>query len=435
MKSKPQKPDTSELKKLARVFLEAYVAAQPAGGEELSQLLHEGGFSSFEGGTVRLTEELEAASSALVERAAKLLGPRGAHEKALAGIAEKSAQKLIRKEFDLDAAISHLIDVVLEAANSTFDVLLPNYLIQFRDDVRSIKLGRVRAALTDDLPAELEARKIPVEIHKGTLFKLGYRSDKIEVTLPICCWIATVTGASENAREEAKWLVDIAISLLRVAHDSVGIMFPGYGDVEPHPWQPWNFTDVGVLVKDGTARGGNMTPPRSYEIGSKLRDIIESEAFRAKAELVFDQPKGTVAERFGQGLGWLTRGRQAADRAERFLYFFTAIEALLSSEDGNDPITQTISRHAATILSADIATRISIIKNVRQLYGLRSRIVHLGNRPVLWGNADAAQRLADSLFWFVFRRADLSMKHKEFSEELINASYGTPWPPPDQTGG
>jgi hypothetical protein len=35
-----------------------------------------------------------------------------------------------------------------------------------------------------------------------------------------------------------------------------------------------------------------------------------------------------LAERVGQGLGWLTRGRQAEDRAERLLYFFTAIEAL-----------------------------------------------------------------------------------------------------------
>jgi hypothetical protein len=87
--SKPQKPDTAELKKLARVFLEPYVAAEPSTDEELHQLFIEGGFSSFEGGTVKLTEGLGEASSSLVEKAAKLFGPKGAQEKALADIAEK----------------------------------------------------------------------------------------------------------------------------------------------------------------------------------------------------------------------------------------------------------------------------------------------------------------------------------------------------------
>jgi hypothetical protein len=42
----------------------------------------------------------------------------------------------------------------------------------------------------------------------------------------------------------------------------------------------------------------------------------------------------------GQGLGWLSRGRQAESRTERFLFFFTALEALLSSDDKGDPVTQ-----------------------------------------------------------------------------------------------
>jgi hypothetical protein len=85
----------------------------------------------------------------------------------------------------------------------------------FHDDVRSIKIGRVRAALTDDQPAELEARQIPAEIIRGNQFKQTVRDGKIEVTMPACCWIVTVTGASENAREEAKWLVDVAKQLAR----------------------------------------------------------------------------------------------------------------------------------------------------------------------------------------------------------------------------
>jgi hypothetical protein len=425
-----RRPDDAGLRALARIFLEAYQAAEPTTDEEAHRILSEGGFASFQGGLVELTDEIAEALSNLVENAAKVLGPKGANEKALAGVAEQSAHKLIRKEFDLDAATRHLVDAFFEAANSTFDVLLPNYLIQFREDVRSITIGRVRAVLTEDLPPELEVRQIPVEITPGPEFTQSYRSHKVVIAMPRCSWIVTVTGASENAKEEAKWLIDVAISFLRMAHESIGMLFPKVGDIEPHPWRHWSLRDVGILVKDGSARIGQLGGPQIYEVGCKLRGTVEGQPFHAKAELIFDPPKGSLAERISQGLGWLTRTRQAEDRAERFLYCFTAIEALLSSEDKSAPIVQTVSRNAATIWSADIATRVKISKDIRQLYGLRSKIVHAGNRPVLWGNADAAQQIAEGLFWFVLRRADLSMKHQTFIEELTIASYGSPWPPP-----
>jgi hypothetical protein len=329
----------------------------------------------------------------------------------------------------INTATQHLVDSFLDAANSTFDVLLPNYLVHFRDDVRSIKMGRVRAVLTADLPPELEARQIPVEITAGPAFTQSYRSHKVVIAMPSCSWVVTVTGASENAKEEAKWLIDVAISFLRMAHDSVGMLFPKVGDIEPHPWRHWSLRDVGVLVKEGSARTGQLGEPQIYEVGRTLRDAIEGKPVQAKAELVFDPPKGSVAERISQGLGWLTRARQVEDRAERFLYCFTAIEALLSSHDKSAPIVQTVARNAATIWSADIATRVKMSKDIRQLYGLRSKIVHAGNRPVLWSNADAAQQIAEGLFWYVLRRADLSMKHQTFIEELTIASYGSPWPP------
>ena len=54
----------------------------------------------------------------------------------------------------------------------------------------------------------------------------------------------------------------------------------------------------------------------------------------------------------------MTRGRQARDRSERLLFFFTAIEALLSGDDKTAPVTQTIARRAATILVDDPTHRL-----------------------------------------------------------------------------
>jgi Apea-like HEPN len=125
--------------------------------------------------------------------------------------------------------------------------------------------------------------------------------------------------------------------------------------------------------------------------------------------------------------------RQSADRAERLLYNFTAIEALLSSNDKTAPVPQTIARHAAAILTDDAVARANTAQHIRELYELRSRVVHTGSRPVAWTQAKQAQNLAEHLFSRVLHRAKLSIKYTDFAEQLSVASYGSPWPQPDKT--
>jgi hypothetical protein len=154
----------------------------------------------------------------------------------------------------------------------------------------------------------------------------------------------------------------------------------------------------------------------------------QSQKFISQAELIFDPPKKSLAERVSQGLGWQTRGRQAEDRAERLLYFFTAVEALLSMDDKTAPVVQTIARHAAVLLTNDNSARAEAAGEVKKLYALRSSLVHAGNRAILWSAANGAQILAESLFDAVLDKVDLKMKHETFCNELANASYGMAWP-------
>jgi hypothetical protein len=169
--------------------------------------------------------------------------------------------------------------------------------------------------------------------------------------------------------------------------------------------------------------GGSQVPPW-YEIDAKVVATVSDKDFIAKADNIFAPAKGSLAERLGQGLGWLTRGRQAEDRAERFLYFFTAIEALLSSDDKTAPVTQTIARHGAVLLTDENEVRLKIAKLFKSLYNSRSALVHAGNGSILWSSADAAQ----SMFAIVLEKVDLKIKHTTFCEDLAAPSYGLPWP-------
>ncbi len=419
-----------ELLKLAQEFLKTYKAAAATSAVEFRRILRTGGFSGFEGGVVELTADVSRSLSKLVARGAKLLGARAANEKALGELAEASGQKLVVGKLGMEAAVADLVKCFFGEGSAAFEFLLPNYLIQFDEGVRSITVGRVRAMVTEDFSLELARRepRVPVQIAKGPGFWHEIRDGKHLIELRPVCWVVKVSATQQNVEEEAKWLIDVGISLLRAHYKSVGGRFPGYGDIESHPWRPGEVRQVGVKIEGSRASAGAMSLPSIYEINKTIEAITLASSFRTNSALIFDPPGGSLAERVSQGLGWLTRGRQAEDRAERLLYYFTAIEALLSSDDKTAPVVQTISRNPAVIWSEDIATRVGISKELRRLYELRSAIVHAGNRQVVWGNANLAQYIAEGLFCVVLRKGELTIKHQTFIEQLSIASYGTPWP-------
>lgn len=429
-KSGIHKSNAGDLKPLARTFLQTYQAAAAKTDEDFRRVISSNtGYQHFEGGLVELTDQVTDATDALVAKAVQMIGPKGSSERALTAFAEEVGKDLVRGDLDLDSAVTRLIEKFSRESNASYELILPNYLIDFQEGVRSVDMGRVRAAITEDVAADLTKRGLPVEITVGLELSQSIRAKNLTLTMPPRCWIVNLAAARDNAREEAKWLVDVAVSLLRMSYRVVSPMFPMVGDIEPHPTLPWHLKDASVIIGEQFLTGGSGSIVKSYEIDRQIEAAVTDPAFLARAKLIFDPPKGTVAERISQGLGWLTRGRQSDDRAERLLFNFTAIEALLSNDDKTAPVTQNIARNAAAILTADVVARAARAKEIKQLYALRSQVVHAGGRPVVWAQARSAQNLAEELFWRVLPSVDLSIRHASFIEQLSFASYGTPWPP------
>lgn len=428
-KSGLYKGNAGEIRPLARTFLESYQAAAVKTHDDFRRVIsgHDG-YHHFEGGLVELTDQVMKATDALVDKAIRMIGPKGASERALTTLAEEAGKDLIRGDLDIDGAVTKLMEKFAEESSSSFEVILPNYLIDFTEGVTSIDVGRVRAALSQDVSSELARRDIPVTIMQGPDISQAFLGRTIVLTLPPRCWIVNVAAAKDNAQEEGKWLLDVAVSLLRMSYRIVGPMFPMLGDIEPHPTLPWHLQGVSATIGKDYTTGGRHGIIKSYEIDRQLEAAVTDPSFIAPAKLIFDPPKGSLAERISQGLGWLTRGRQSGDRAERLLFNFTAIEALLSGDTGA-PVTQTIARNAAAILTDDVAARANTAREIRRLYELRSMVVHTGGRPVAWTQAKLAQNLAEKLFSRVLHKIDLSLSYSAFIGQLSFASYGSPWPP------
>jgi Apea-like HEPN len=420
----------SALKPLARVFLEAFQAASIRTSEGLLKVLNSNaGYYYFDGAAVEMTDQIVATMDALIDKAIAVIGPKGASERTLELAAEDVGKDLVRGSFDLDAATNKLIEDFTEASTLSFEVILPNYLVDFTEGIRSVELGRVRAALTADVAADLSQREVPVILEEGSDLIRSRRESKIVLTFPKSCWVVNVSSARDHAQEEAKWLIDVATSLLRLAYQQVGPMFPMPGDIEPNPTLPWHLKDVSATIGKDSTTGRTHGIIKSYEIDRQLEPAITDPAFLTRANLIFDPPVGSVAGRIHNGLGWLTRGRQSDDRAERFLFTFTAIESLLSNSDKTAPITQTIARHAAVILTDDTAARQKIASSISGLYDFRSTVVHRGGRPVAWTQVKQVQSIAEHLFSRVIHRVNLLTPYTEFTKQLSVASYGSPWEP------
>jgi len=308
--------------------------------------------------------------------------------------------------------------------------VVPNYVVGFRGKVHQITIGPVRAIMAQDILPELLKEKTNPHwnIIAGDEFGIHLQPN-LTFHLPPYCWQVTVQAAEGNIEEEALWLVNIAISLLRLSYP-VGRydFFPDFGDVEPMPFVKPESGKQGLIFSDNGLSGGGWGTPCLYLIDENIIAVTETEKFQSRVKTIFAQNKKSVAARFSQGLGWLTRGRQSKDQAERFLFFFTAIEALLSSDDKTAPVVQTIARHVASILEKDNTKRPDMAHKVKSLYTLRSALVHAGTRNVSRQDAAEVQCIAEVLYKNVMENIDLATSFEDFQASLTNASYGLVWP-------
>jgi hypothetical protein len=418
-----------ELLELASGFLEAFSISASRQGHP-SNFAKGSGLSLGESGAVEIDEDVYKPLAGFIHRAAKLLGSAAGHEKAIYYTALKQAHSLHSiKRITRNAALS-LIEAVCNQGNTSYEYLAPNPLFHFAANIDAIEIGRVRALKTVNFSTE-KKRAYPahkLEIVIGSGFDFRFTGGKAIISMNPVCWVVNVDAIKENVEEESKWLIDVAVSYLRLSYKGWKVSVPQTGSKEPHPTRALVLNKEHVKFQGLNAWAGGMEVPPWYEIDASVLAVATTEMFKVGAEQIFSPQKKSLAERVSQGLGWLTRGRQAEDRSERLLYFFTAIEALLSNDDKSAPIIQTIARHGAVLLTNDNDDRPKVAAGIKKLYSFRSALVHAGTRSILWSASNESQVLAENMFIIVLEKADLTVPHTDFCDKLSSCSYGIPWP-------
>lgn len=395
----------------------------------------ENGMTLFDSYMVRFTEDFLIARREFTSLAAKMLKARSAHENTIRTMCLKAGQEYVKlvdtSETEIpDAhvnAAEGLVKTVLAEAGREYVHIEPNFLIRHLvSDV--ISIGRVRS-----MPTELAASNTALKKNKKIRLAVGdypkqcWSDDGVTLCMPPSVWVVDVPATKENVGEEAKWLIDVAVSLARLSAKQWQGHLPRVGDLEAHPTYPTIPSQPHVTMEEGTAHTGGGRLPGWYEAGAEVLSELASPEMKSRAAILFDPTDKSLAQRVAQGLGWMTRGRQVSDRAERLLSFFTALEALLSSEDKSAPVTQTISRHLSVIYTQDVKTRVAVYNQIKALYALRSAVVHAGRRDVLWQDVNSLQLYAERVYSIVLNRCELTMSQTRFAQSLADASHGMRW--------
>lgn len=222
-------------------------------------------------------------------------------------------------------------------------------------------------------------------------------------------------------------MIDVALGLIRIAEIQQPHYHPYLSSFpEANPFWNRSHNAYGVLLEEG-CRHFLSDNVNTIWIDAGIHATLMTDPCM-KYMAIFNAKKGSVGARIAQGLGWMTRGRQASDRSQRLLYFFTAMESLLTSGDKAAPVIQTIARHASVILAKTPETRIEIANKIKKLYGARSSLVHAGERSVTRHDADLIQSIVESTYLSVMSKLDPMMNFDELNTALATASYGGPWP-------
>jgi hypothetical protein len=384
-----------------------------------------------DGVVFEVSEELEENHQRSVSRAAKLIGPAAGNEKEISRNLWKLAVAHVR---DLDsepkARVAEFIAELSESKDRELIYVAPNLAVQLIGGLTKFEVGPISmlgssAAVDRINQANSSAAWSAVAGEPGIELRADGKSD---VRVPENAWWVTLAAAADHLEEEALWYIDVLISLLRLtASEHLGPFVGGPGTVEPHPTRPRPASGALTLSAAGGVSAGGPSVSRSYQISPATERYLNDAGFMPVAATIFGAKKDSVGERVFRSLGWLSRGRQASDRSERFLLFFTGLEALLSADDKSAPIIQTIARHAATLMTEDQSARIRNATIVKKLYENRSALVHAGARKTSQRDANTVEHILMSCLWRVLDGVELTSKYGIFQEELGRCSFGLPF--------
>lgn len=383
-----------------------------------------------QGVVFEIDDKLNDIADGIVQFICKAMGTLAGDEDYVSKALWAQAAEMHNSNMEVTKTVDTFLSSLENNLNTTRRYIADNCVLLLGPLVNRFDVGPVGVVSGEFIAKELR------ETSSGRLWNIevgkpGWNvasSSKPTVGIGTNNWDIKVVAAQAHLAEEAGWLAGVAISLLRLTVGwTLGSFVPRTGQVEPHAFQHLANDRTAITATESGMSIGGRSRAAEYQISPETAALCAESTFKAMTGKVFTPLKNSVGERIRQSLGWQARGRQSEDRAERMLYFFTALEAMLSGRDEGAPVVQTIARNAASVLTDSPDQRARNAKLIRDLYKRRSALVHSGSREVTRRQANTIERVTENVCWCIMDRVDLAQPVDTFQAALHDASYGTAW--------
>lgn len=129
-------------------------------------------------------------------------------------------------------------------------------------------------------------------------------------------------------------------------------------------------------------------PQQNSSIGSTVKGPIapvslsiinnKSKFSVSRAKKILTKPKGSFQERLLSAIQWAGRAATDARSEEAFLLYAISLESIMLSDNEKDELQYRLALRVAHLLGKDSESRKQIVRQVKDLYKVRSQIVHSG---------------------------------------------------------
>ncbi len=195
--------------------------------------------------------------------------------------------------------------------------------------------------------------------------------------------------------------------------------------------QKGNSLECSIAISDNSY-SMNSSRPTS---GLNLIDFnsstfkIENTKTQSIFSLLKNKERSEIQNRLLSAIDWVGKGLREIDKDKGFIQLMFAVETLLSYRGENiiqPSILNRISECIAFTLGNDYGSRIKLEKDFKDLYGIRSAIVHGGEKSVTMSDFMSLKYIIINLIWAFIENEDLCKckKIEDYNVWIKKKRYG-----------
>lgn len=136
-----------------------------------------------------------------------------------------------------------------------------------------------------------------------------------------------------------------------------------------------------LTVNDGVIQtissGATERSEPSWQLSRRMIASIREEGLDLLGELLTNEKRTDFQNDVLNSILLYSKSSLAKNYADKLVYILVALESLLL-RDSNEPIGTSLRERMAVLISQTLDGRLSVIKNVKDTYGLRSSFIHHG---------------------------------------------------------